>query len=101
MENLAEFRRKQFWSQNKLAKEAEVNVSVINRIERGITKDIHLGTIQRLCEALKVEPYDVAEFEPIMRGKNLPVQTVKAAGRLQEETGGVTPLSPTLSISNS
>jgi len=33
--------------------------------------------------------------------KNLPVISKTDTGRLQEETGGVTPLSPTLSISNS
>ncbi len=57
---LAKARNRLDWTQDALSRNARVNVTTISRIERGKAKSVRRGTLNRLCEALKVRPSELA-----------------------------------------
>jgi len=54
LNNLKEYRNKKGWSQEKLAREADVSYQAVIKIERGYTKSPRLGTIIKIAKALGV-----------------------------------------------
>lgn len=52
----AELREIRGWSQNELARRSGVAQSTISRMEAGDTSGISLGIVEKLAEALDVDP---------------------------------------------
>ncbi len=48
------YRERKGWSQAQLARESEVNQSIISRIESGETQSIHLQNLHQIAKALEV-----------------------------------------------
>jgi transcriptional regulator with XRE-family HTH domain len=53
---LRELRERKGWSQAKLGRLAGVSASTINRAERGETRTLSLGNLEKLATALGVQP---------------------------------------------
>lgn len=51
-----EFREARHWSQAELARRAKVRPNTITEIEKGLTKRISLDVLERLADALGVDP---------------------------------------------
>ena len=64
MPSLAALRREKDWTLKELARVAGVDVQLIERIEEGEAQDIARETMERLAEALGVDPTNVTEFRP-------------------------------------
>jgi transcriptional regulator with XRE-family HTH domain len=67
---LTAVRRSRLLSMQALATKAGVSIRTINNIEMGYIRP-HLSTIQKLCDALNVDPMDVDEFRDAIQGKEL------------------------------
>jgi transcriptional regulator with XRE-family HTH domain len=52
LKNLRKFRKKKGWSQERLAREAEISYQTLIKIERGYIKNPKLETLIKLCKAL-------------------------------------------------
>lgn len=53
---LRELRQRRGWSQAELGRRAGVAASTINRAERGETRTLSLGNLEKLARALRVRP---------------------------------------------
>ncbi len=53
---LLNIRRLRMWTQGRLAKEAEVSPTTVSGIETGRIARPHFGTLQKLAQALEVDP---------------------------------------------
>ena len=69
--SLREVRAARLVSQRELAGLADVSLSAIYLIEAGRTTP-RLAIIRRLCAALAVEPWEVAEFRRALRARGAP-----------------------------
>lgn len=58
---IAQARRSAGLSQEQLARELDVTVGTISRLERGVTKDLTLGKLQRIAHVLDVQFSDLLE----------------------------------------
>jgi DNA-binding XRE family transcriptional regulator len=68
---LREVRRRNLFSIDALAREAKVSTKTIVDIEHG-RQSPRLGTMRKISDALKVDPFEVAEFvEAIGEGQRL------------------------------
>lgn len=54
LKNIKELRNKKGWSQEKLAREADISYQTLIKIERGGIKNPKIETIIKLAEALSV-----------------------------------------------
>ena len=64
MPSLAVLRRQKQWTTEQLARVAKVDAQVIGRIEEGAAQRVSHTHIERLAEALGVDPTNVTEFRP-------------------------------------
>ncbi len=53
---LRELRERRGWSQAELGRRAGVSASTVNRAERGETRTLSLGNLEKLAQALGVQP---------------------------------------------
>lgn len=56
-------------TQEALARRAEVSLNLINRVERGETRDPHISTLSSIAEALGVSVAELLAEEPVLAGK--------------------------------
>ena len=56
---LSDIRRARKWSQAELARQSGVSQATISRIEAGKTAGVDLRTLEKLSDALDVEPADL------------------------------------------
>ena len=54
LKNLKKLRQKKGWSQEKLAREADISYNTLIKIERGRIKNPKIETVIKLANALKV-----------------------------------------------
>jgi DNA-binding Xre family transcriptional regulator len=66
---LAELIEQAGTNQSELARRSGVSLVTINAIANNRTRQVKLETLDRLAEALGVEPGDLLEREPKRRGK--------------------------------
>jgi transcriptional regulator with XRE-family HTH domain len=71
---LAMARRRKFWSIRELARRAGVTPRTLNTIELGQTTP-SLRTIQKLSEALEMDPMDIDEFRDVIMGERAALAT--------------------------
>jgi len=56
-------------SQEALARQADVSLSLINQLERGLIHDPHYSTLSGIAEALGVSVAELMEEEPTLAPK--------------------------------
>jgi transcriptional regulator with XRE-family HTH domain len=76
-----ELRKAQGLSQEKLARQADLSLNLIGRLEGGQVTDPHYSTLRGLARALGVPVEDLVR-EPALAGK---AEAPREAGRLEEE----------------
>lgn len=54
LKNLRKFRNKKGWSQERLAREAEISYQTLIKIERGYVKNPKLETLMKLAKTLGI-----------------------------------------------
>ncbi len=59
LKNLKKYRNKKGWSQEKLAREADISYQAVIKIERGYVKSPRLDTILKITKALGVSLDDL------------------------------------------
>lgn len=60
LKNLSKIRKQKGWSQEKLAKEANISYNTLIKIERGGIDDPRIGTVIKLADALGVSIDELA-----------------------------------------
>ena len=70
-------RRAMNLSQDALARQADVSLSLINQIERGVITDPHYSTLNRIAEAMGVS---VAE---LLEGQKVPLVTMQGQANVE------------------
>lgn len=61
LKNLSKIRKQKGWSQEKLAKQANISYNTLIKIERGGIDDPRIGTVIKLADALKVKIDDLVQ----------------------------------------
>lgn len=61
---LREWLEKKAVSQNELQRRSGVSFTTINAIANNKTRQVHLDTLEKLAEALGIEPGELLEREP-------------------------------------
>jgi transcriptional regulator with XRE-family HTH domain len=80
-DRIRELRKAQGLSQEKLARQADLSLNLIGRLERGVILDPHYSTLRGIASALGVPVEDLVR-EPALAGK---AEAPREAGRLEEE----------------
>jgi transcriptional regulator with XRE-family HTH domain len=80
-DRIRELRKAQRLSQEKLARQADLSLNLIGRLEGGQVTDPHYSTLRGLARALGVPVEDLVR-EPALAGK---AEAPREAGRLEEE----------------
>jgi transcriptional regulator with XRE-family HTH domain len=80
-DRIRELRKAQGLSQEKLARQADLSLNLIGRLEGGQVTDPHYSTLRGLARALGVPVEDLVR-EPALAGK---AEAPREAGRLEEE----------------
>src|SRR5215203_6078414 len=81
-------------SQEGLARRADVSLSLINQIERGVVVDPHYSTLVSIAEALSMSIGELLE-EPALAGKaEAPSPSPKTAGAKEEGERIIDPFQP-------
>ena len=78
-------------SQRELADKAGVDNGLISLIESGKRTTFRPKTMKAIADALSVTQFDIAEFAPLMQGKDLPTIAETDVGRITS-TGIPAPL---------
>jgi transcriptional regulator with XRE-family HTH domain len=63
--NIKELREKMGWNQSKLASEAGITAAALSKIEKGDGRLPTIVVLRKLASALKVQPYEITDEEPI------------------------------------
>ncbi len=61
LKNLKKYRNKKGWSQEKLAREADLSYQTVIKIERGYVRSPRLETVIKLAKALSVSLDDLVK----------------------------------------